>query len=188
VDAIRARVRIAEVLRSAGVACPEDGRIACPVCRARSRTSFSFTRDKFHCFRCNAGGDVIELAKCLLGVGFIEAAAHCARLGGLGRSPAPARSSIQRALAEREEADKVRTAEENAWHFRWRIAIDEFREVEARRHLLESLLCDDPSESKAGTARLLDELANSYLDEQIAIAKLDAIEAELRRLRGGSRR
>jgi DNA primase len=65
----RARVRLAEVLELIGFqAQPSFGeqlRGPCPVHRSRSATSRSFAahlgKGVWHCFRCKAGGNVLDL-------------------------------------------------------------------------------------------------------------------------------
>lgn len=77
-DQIRNSTDVSEVLDFHGVAYKQQrngaGRACCPLCDSDNPTAFSFLEDSYHCFRCDAKGDVIDLEMALTGKNVKQAA------------------------------------------------------------------------------------------------------------------
>lgn len=107
---IKALVSIEDVLGAFGIVLNHRGRTRCPVHGGNNPESFSVYRDRFHCFACNADGDVFDLVQALAGVGFNEAyswladlaglAPHCAPLSRRGRAAFVQRSGVPQRWSE----------------------------------------------------------------------------------------
>jgi DNA primase len=89
-DVLRQRISMAEVLRLLKFeACSRRGaqlRGACPIhgpsgCRSRS-FSVNVRLGRYHCFRCGARGNALELWSAARGLGIHEAAVELSRLLG----------------------------------------------------------------------------------------------------------
>jgi len=129
-DAIKAHVRIADVLASAGIDVPaRRHRLPCPLHKGTNPESFSFTEDKFFCHAEGAGGDVIELARRLHGIDFRSAVAHVAAIAGFDSGQLPRQDS--RAADDRAKAARRRAA---LRHWRTR----RLTELAAALHALDS--------------------------------------------------
>jgi len=100
---IKERVTIESVLGDVGVTLSR-GRAGCPLCGSTNRTAFSVKDDRFKCFRCNAGGDVIALFAALHGLDTKGAIKRLAARAGLSYGPmTPSeRAAMQKASRERE--------------------------------------------------------------------------------------
>jgi hypothetical protein len=89
VERLRELVRIEDVLTARGIEPGGRGRTNCPLCTGTSRNAFSFSAEKWHCFRCQEGGDVFRLIERLDGVDFPEAIARVAAIAGVDRGGLP---------------------------------------------------------------------------------------------------
>ena len=85
-------------------------RARCIFCSAHNATTLSWCEDgRWHCFRCHAGGDRIDLVKAVKNCPFLEAVDFLAVLAGVkfcpGRVSAP---QIERARLERKRSKTLR--------------------------------------------------------------------------------
>src|SRR5262245_11209971 len=107
VDAVRERTDIAEVI-GRHVALTRRGRNLVGLCpfHQEKTPSFNVIPDKgiYHCFGCQAGGDVFRFLMTLEGLSFVEAIKELATAAGIPveereLSPAERRALAQRATA-----------------------------------------------------------------------------------------
>jgi hypothetical protein len=92
-------------------------RSKCILCAGHNPTTFSWREDgRWHCFRCNSGGDKITLIRCVLQCGFRDAMQVLSRLAGLPDPKAvawrgPTRQEMIRQDRLKEAAEKYLTLE-----------------------------------------------------------------------------
>jgi len=151
-------------------------RAQCILCAAQNPTTFSWREDgRWHCFRCNAGGDKIGLVRAVLKCGFRDAMAVLCRLAGVGdpeagkwRGPTPEEKRRQDRL--KEAAERYQILEVVEW---WR-HVDELRSMER----LEMLAADRLMRLRRGTQERFrneeelawDALAFSYRNRVLLLA------------------
>jgi hypothetical protein len=112
-EALRPLMPVAAVLRHFGIeAAKEKGRIRCPVHAGENSQVLSYDATRWHCFNCEAGGDVFDLVMALRGCGFREALAVIAELAGLAVAGLP---RIDRAEIARRETIARRRAALRRW-------------------------------------------------------------------------
>lgn len=98
-DLIRHAWPINKWLEFRGIETRKDAtgwRSQCPIHRGENKTAFMVQQDglRWHCFRCSAGGDIIQLVRAVDGLDFLGA---CAVLGGVSRGkPATTRPSLRK--------------------------------------------------------------------------------------------
>lgn len=154
--AVKERVDIKDAARAYGLRPVRGGWYCCPFHHEKT-PSFHFRGQRFHCFGCGAGGDVLDLVGRLLDLAPLEAAKELKRAFGLGMDmDAPVDAQ---ALAGVREAQRKREAFK-AWR-------EEVRAVLARRF---SALYQM---RKGLTPASMDELTEEYA---AALRELDVLE------------
>jgi len=99
---IKERIAVADVLADAGVTLTR-GRAACPLHGGDNPSAFSVRGERWTCFVCNAGGDVIDLAAALHGTDTRTSIRRLAERAGIrqGTLSPSERQALKKAQAER---------------------------------------------------------------------------------------
>jgi len=102
ISEIKARIAVADVLADAGVTLTR-GRAACPLHGGDNPSAFSVRGERWTCFVCNAGGDVIDLAAALHGTDTRTSIRRLAERAGIrqGTLSPSERQALKKAQAER---------------------------------------------------------------------------------------
>ena len=108
---VRNRVDILDVAARLGIRLNRPGKALCPI-HSEKTPSLSFRGQRWRCFGCNAGGDVIDLTSAVLGVSALDAARQLDSMYGLRLFEAqPDTAEIyrrsQQAQAAREQSEAV---------------------------------------------------------------------------------
>lgn len=111
-DLIRARVTMPDVIAQYTDAKPIRGRIPCPI-HSGSDRNFSFDDEKYHCFVCDASGDVIRFVEQLFGIGFGQAVSRINYDFRLGLPVGKQRITAEQANRFRAEASTIAKARES---------------------------------------------------------------------------
>ena len=100
IQELKARHPLGDKVEAAGVALRGKGRVRQGVCPFHEEAEGSFTvyadTEKFYCFGCGAGGDVLDFVGRMEGLTLPEA---IKRLGGDGQGPVAAAPSLPKAAA-----------------------------------------------------------------------------------------
>jgi hypothetical protein len=106
-DALKANIDILDVLNWLGLDQPSPWhrtpRIRCPLgCDPTKRPALAIyeATDSWYCFRCNVGGDVIDLVQAVKGLSFLDAAQWVADRAGAVLNRVEARERPATALVE----------------------------------------------------------------------------------------
>lgn len=176
---VKQRLRIADVLSSAGIDPPAHRRIACPIHGGKNPSAFSFTVERFCCWSCGAHGDVVDLAAALNGLDFRAALEFCAALAGVEPSESrPRRDSpevLQRAAELAARADI-----EQDFARRWHDLIAAHDDAEADCFVVAVARRRDPDAREPLTRDILTSYSDAERRRAELEAKLDELEQEWR--------
>jgi DNA primase len=124
VEALRRAHPIEAVVAASGVELTRRGQGFMGCCPFHDDSTASLSvggvPDRFHCFGCDAGGDVIEYVARFTGLSFVDAARalesgtvfHGVQPASMSRVPRPARTAVLTTTAER-----AHTVNHLAWEF-----------------------------------------------------------------------
>lgn len=175
---IREALTVSDVLRCAGVAMPNRGRMACPVHQGDNLTAFSIFDGgrRWRCHtRCGSGGDVIDLAAALHKLSTRDAIRHCAALAGITQHNA-SRVNVAASIERRRRERDTREAREDAWRERWLDAIAAVDRAREDCAVVQALVRLDPDEADPQTRANLDRIGDAFTREQCALAAVDELE------------
>ena len=113
-DTIKHSVNILDVAARYGIEVNRHKKALCPF-HPDSNPSLSFKGQRFKCFVCGAGSDVIDLVAQLAGKEPIEVARELDALYCLGLFDKPQDMSVIRKAAQQRERDQVLLDEFKAW-------------------------------------------------------------------------
>lgn len=126
---VKARHRLADVARRSGIDVAGSGRamVRCPLPGHNDytpSTQLDLDRDRYHCFGCGAGGDVIDWVKDIEGVDTVTAVSILeerrtinAVFTSPGQSPVRATRQLEPPRFDRTTPERVAQANRSAWDY-----------------------------------------------------------------------
>ena len=114
---LKYQLDITDVARHYGVEVDRHGKALCFV-HNEQRPSLSFKGNRWKCFSCSAGGDVIDMVSIVQGVQPLEAAKELDSLYGLSLFDNPLPLEKIRAQSQKREDERAMLAAFEEWEYR----------------------------------------------------------------------